>query len=289
MSEKSTYGSSNQVASKKNSSAHAYRSEPDHLGIYQHADNNATILKYAVPALADTLGAKTASYRGLIGKVGSLSRSATVFRTKADKTSYDVFIERSMDIGNRGRDIGRVTLQITMSHYHVLDEMELIAEWPLLEHTGAADGLLIDAAMQHAASASSSDEVDLDDPLLNAELGRGQADYLSELEESDDETMAAALLGTEVSRYVERRLRLTTGIRPSLTYCAGYETDEDSYALKLDDGFSMQLVGDTPAELAVMSQLNKETFVMIDSEIMQELTEALEVVGILKRSRKRKQ
>lgn len=289
MSETSKYQSPDKIKSKKKPTSHARHAESEAVGIYQHADNNATILKYAVPVLADTLGAKNASYRGLVGKVGSLSRSATVFDSPTDKTSYDVFIERSLDTDNTGRDIGRVTLQITISHYHVLDEMELITEWPLLEHVGAADDLLIDATMQHAPSAGSSDELDLDDLLLNVELAQGQADYLSELEEDDDETMATALLGSEVNRYTEKRLRLTTGIKPSLTYYAGYETDDDFYSLKLNDGFSTELVGNTPAELTIMAQLNKETFVMIDSEIMQELTEALEVVGILKRSLKQKQ
>lgn len=288
MSEISKYQSPDKIKSKKKPARTASRTEPEHMAIYQRADNNATILKYAVPVLADTLGAKNASYRGLIGKVGSLTRSATVFHSTTDKISYDVFIERSLDTDNKGRNIGRVTLQITMSHYHVLDETELITEWPLIEHVGAADNLLVDATMQHASSAGFSDELDLDDPLLNAELAQGQVDYLSELEDGDGETMAVALLGTEVNRYAEKRLRLTTGMKPSLTYYAGYETDDDFYSLKLDDGFSTELVGNTPVELVVMSQLNKETFVLIDSEVMEELTEALEVVGILKRSRKRK-
>lgn len=288
MPEKSKHQLPDRVKPKRSSTRRRQSAEPEDLGIYQREDNNATILKYAVPVLAETVGANNASFRGLIGKVGSLSRSATVFENQTDRILYDVFIERSLDINNQGRKIGRVTLQIVISRYHALDESEVIAEWSLIEEVGAADDLLTDAAMLHVPSTSAADEVDLNDPLLNVEMAQGQAESLSELEEDDEETAVVVLFGTEINRYAEKKLRLTTGIKPSLTYYAGYETDEASYALKLDDGFSTKLIGDTPAELAVMAQLNKETFVMIDSEIMQEVVEALEVVGILKRSNRKK-
>lgn len=282
------YRSADYVGPKSRSPRGKSGNTGDDIGIYSRNDNTAHILRYAVPVLAETLGAKDPSFRSMIGKVGSLTRTASKYINQTDKISYDVFIERSLDTTNSGKKIGRVTLQVIVTHLHMLDESELIAEWPLIEEVGAADDLLTDAVKQHVPGADTTDEIDFDDPVLHAEMMQGQTDYLSELGEDDDETMVAALLGSEVDRYFEKKLRLTTGIRPSLSVHAGYQTDESSYEFKLGDGYSTDLLGDTPAELALMSQLNSESFASIDSEVMQEFVEALEVVGILTRKLKRR-
>lgn len=203
---------------------------------------------------------------------------------ETDRVTYDVFIERSLDeVGRTGRSIGRVTLQIVISHTHIMDELEVISEWPLIEATGAADSLLVDASMLHIQSAGVDDDVDLDDPDITREIMQSQSESLLTLEEDDEESMVQVAFGSDVERYYEKKLRLTTGIRPSLSIDAGYQTDDDSFDMDLGDEYGHTLLGDTPAELDVMSQLSKETFTTIDAETMQEFLEALEVVGILKR------
>ena len=260
------------------------RSNKHSTGIYSKRDNNAHILTYAVPVLAETLHAKNATYRSLVGKVGSLTRTASVYENDADRVTYDVFIERSLDtIEKTNRTIGRVTLQIVISYTHLLDEHEVITEWPLIEEVGAGDSLLVDASMLHIESVGIDEDIDLEQPEVVREIMQNQSESLSTLEEEDEETMIQVAFGGDIERYYEKKLRLTTGMQPSLSIGAGYQTDDASYELKLSDGFSRTLLGDTLAELDVMSRLSKETFTTIDAETMQEFLVALEVVGILKR------
>lgn len=263
------------------------KTEPEELnGIYGKGDSSAYILKYAVPALADTLDAPNPTYRSMVGKVGSLRREATRFTSESDRIEYEVFIDRSTEPDDRGKTIGRVTLQIVLRYYHKLDDSEIITEWPLLEETGAATDLVTAAAGHHVPSEYMEDEINLDDPTLNAELMQAQFDAMAELDEDSEESLPSVLFTSEVERYLEKKLRLVTGFRPSLSISAGYQTDESSFNLEIQDGYRTSLLGNTLEELDIMTQLNKEAFVTVDAEVMKEFLEALEVVGVLARKGK---
>lgn len=255
-------------------------------GIYGKGDSSAYILKYAVPVLAATLDAPNPTYRSMVGRVGSLNRSATRYTSESDRIEYEVFIDRSTEPDDRGKTIGRVTLQIVIRYYHQLDDSEIITEWPLLEETGAAADLVTAAAGHHVPSEYMEGEINLDDPALNAELMQAQLDAMSELDKDDEESLPSVLFTSEVERYLEKKLRLVTGFRPSLSISAGYQTDESSFNFEIQDGYRTSLLGNTLEELDIMTQLNKEAFVTVDAEVMKEFLEALEVVGVLARKGK---
>ncbi len=281
---------------------------PDH-GIYGSADSTDYLTHSIVPALADTLGAAQPTLRGMQGLFGTLSRDVTLHHKNGDRSYYAVSIDRTSDTDRRGKKLAQIALEVIICDMHKLDDHELLTEWPLLEAVGAADSLIVDSVMLHTPGVD-ADEYDLDDPEFILKLMGAQSEFITEPEpgegmlddidydeddeegdEDDDdgnESLGAMLYGSEVERYFQKTLRVVRGKRPTLTLKAGYDTDSDSFPISLGDAYRNTLIGDTPAEVAVLTQLNDESFRAIDSDLVREFEEALAIVGIIKRRKGKK-
>ena len=257
--------------------------------INSSTDSANYLYRYAVPLLADTFGADSRDLRGLVGIVGSTTRSAKVYEEgKPGYASHEVFAERSVETNERGKRVGLIALRLTICRYQPLDEAEIVAQWPIIKEVGAADELRTSAIAHHTMHTYTDDDIDLDDFLLNAEVMRGQLDTLIGTDEDDEkENLSTLMYRQEIGSFYEKSLQLVTGMRPSLTVSTGYETDTTKYPLEIGESFATALPGDTPAELALLSQLRRESSSTIDSEIVREFDESLALTGIIKRRRKK--
>lgn len=251
-------------------------------GIYRGADSSEYLRKYVVPVLAETFNAPRRDARGLIGKVGTVERSAEERLDSSNRTKYEVYAERLIERDKRDKKVGIFVLQITITEFHTLDEFELITEWPVLEDLGAGDDLLVDAVSYHTHVGGEQD-ADLDDPELQREMAAGQLDSLSELDEEDEETMAAVVYGQDVQRYYEKEIRLVSGRKPTLVIRAGYETDSATYKIDISDAFVQELTGQNPLEVALLSQLRQESFTVAEDSVMHGFEDALIAVGMMSR------
>mgnify|MGYP000873746342 CR=1 FL=1 len=274
------------------------RTEGPDYGIYGSADSTDYLTRQIVPILAEALGASQPTMRGMRGLFGSIGREMTLHRGNGDVAYYGVTIERTSDTDRWGNKLAEIALEVVISETHTLDDHELLTEWPLLESVGAGDGLVVDSLMLHAPEVD-SEEIDFDDPDLILKLMAAQSEFIktpepgdgmfedgeedNDNDDNDDGSLGSMLYGTDVERYFQKTLRVARGKRPTLTLKAGYETASDTYPIELGDAYRTKWFGDTPAEVAVITQLNDESFRTIDSELVQEFEEALIIVGILKR------
>ena len=274
-------------------------------GIYNQSDNARYIEHLAVPTLAVSLGARTPTLRGLQNRFGSFDRDVTHPHGNGDRTYYRAFAERISDIDKNGKKLAKIVLELTITNYHTLTDVEVISEWELLEQIGLADDLIADAISNHGLDVKAN-EIDLDDPDIQMALMRAQSEFMNgsdvddgaepdgygslidELDDEDDEepmedsdSLAEMLFGQTVERYHERRLRIVSGQRPILVTNFGYNSDTDSHKVNTGNEYGRNLVGQTPAELRVIAQLDKEMFRQIDSSVIEEFEEVLRVVGIL--------
>lgn len=277
-----------------------------------HIDETSRLINASIPTLAAALGANTHNIYGLRGRYGSIYRETKLELPNGDKAEYNVLFQRLEEPYGRRKKFARLVLEVVTCETHMLDDHELMAEWPLIESVGAAEDVLAGAFKMFAADDHKQD-YDAADPEAVALLMRSHADMIvgpddeytaeelaemglyeddedTDEEEDDDDddspheetidNFGKAMYGQPIYRYFEKTLRVERGAQPTLKLKAGYETDAGNFPLKLGDDAYPSLVGTTMPEFDLFSQLNRESFMTVDSELVREFENALAILGI---------
>lgn len=245
-------------------------------GLFTIRDSNDFIKSVAYPALLRTLGA----HASIRTQYGDLYRSASIGTGETDQKQYYVSTEHA-----KGEP---VSFEVSVTDVHFLDDDELMVEWPIIETTDLATELMIESASRNDPEFGEDDDFDLDNEKTRLRLASGELETLAEAAvEGVDEDFGSLLYGDNVLRYAQKVLKLTADKRPQLQYMVGYGFEDEAYPVDIAIVPCDRLLGDTPAELQILGQLADESEHVVDDQLLKEFREALEVLDILKKTRRR--
>ncbi len=253
-----------------------FRALKEATGIYTARDSRQFVEVTMLPAIDELL--KHDGRARLRGTGYYISRSAEVRGKDGCNTYYAVLIE--------GRGAEWET-EITILEQNSLTDEELIAHWPAVVASGLAADLLDDSLSGDPDTAIYDHEDVVSGSFPDALLAHAQQDAL---EEGDDTSIQERIYQQNILFYVDRTLYITSGKPPRQELTFGYYYDDTCYPVGHNDEDTQQLVlvGDTPAELEAMSKIKRVCEREIDETHLQEFVNALVILGIMKRSRRRR-
>jgi hypothetical protein len=249
---------------------HGYRE--DDRGIRTTAEASLYISRYLEPALIHAVG----GVRKIIGprRIGSGR-----FYRFAEKVTRDRVTQQYSVTGDKEAR-GPQKFEITVCESHPMSDIEIITEWPVIATTGLSKQLQQDVhKMFNDDFDPFNEEYDYDDPEIDMMIGANQ---MVAAEQADNTAIYDFIYGEEILKYFQKTLKLVEGQRPQVVFEAGYEYDDETYEIKLDDP-SDALVGSSPDELVAVNKLREAMLREISSELLREFEEALLILGIIKK------